>query len=108
MTRRIAKAIALITTSIALLGGAASTAFAATAPAAVPSVGVQQQAAPASGVHTEGIVPDDRETGYPSPPYTPTNDGEEVTTTVTTLGPVPVATIHNWRCNGITGAWVAI
>lgn len=53
-------------------------------------------------------MPGDRETGYPSPPCTPASDGEEVTIMVTTLGPVPVVTIHNWHCNGITGAWVAI
>jgi hypothetical protein len=52
-----------------------------------------------------GIVPGDRHTGYPSVACTPANDGEEVTTLLTVLAPVPIATFMNWVCDGATRTW---
>lgn len=101
--------IAFITfLSTALAGGAAGTAFASPASTAVPSASALSQANATSGPLIEAVVPGDRTTGYPSLACTPANDGEEVTTLVTTLGPPSIATFINWRCQGDTGKWVKI
>jgi hypothetical protein len=96
--------------SAALLIGSDGPALAASLapsgrPAAAPHEAFPTQSALMRRAVASGIVPGDRHTGYPSVACTPANDGEEVTTLLTVLSPVPIATFMNWVCDGATRTW---
>lgn len=98
MSTRSRQFLGVVAVSAALLAAGASPALAA-APAPAASA-----AQPALAGWWDTIRADPR-TGYPDKACSPVNDGEEISTFRTVLGPPLIVVIVHWRCFGQTGTW---